>query len=249
MFVYLSFILPVVLFNRSICSLIVVAFLGFVGEGPPFYTQRRLANPTKWFSFQFYEDTHWGNLCFFLSIHLFHCTFFSKYVSLLCLSIFRFFCCLSWYLPPIYLQSTYLYVYLRTFSSCKPSVLSIVSFNMSNIDIFVCSLFCLCLPKLFFFTMFLWVYWSVFLSIICLLYVTIWFLYYWFIDISVYLVICLSFSFILSVSPSSTHSSQSLYLSIFLSTCRYVSCWCSGYPSSYLWFFSYVHSLHDSFFT
>ena len=87
---------------------------------------------------------------FFLSIHLFHCTFFSKYVSLLCLSIFRFFCCLSWYLPPIYLQSTYLYVYLRTFSSCKPSVLSIVSFNMSNIDIFVCSLFCLCLPKLFF---------------------------------------------------------------------------------------------------
>lgn len=220
MFVYLSFILPVVLFNRSICSLIVVAFLGFVGEGPPFYTQRRLANPTKWFSFQFYEDTHWGNLCFFLSIHLFHCTFFSKYVSLLCLSIFRFFCCLSWYLPPIYLQSTYLYVYLRTFSSCKPSVLSIVSFNMSNIDIFVCSLFCLCLPKLFFF-------YHVSLSLLVSLpfyhlpavcnYLVSLLLIYWYICVSSHLPIILFYSICFSFFHPFFPVPLSIHLSFYLS--------------------------------
>lgn len=154
-------------------------FYFFFNWGPPFYTQKGRADPTKrcLYCVFFRQGNPWSKpLCSssYRSVHLPFCQIW----FFIC-SFFEGATMISFYLLSIFLSS-YL-VFLQCFCSIY------VSFQ--HIDMLVFWLFCLCLPMLLlcFFCL------SVLLSFHPSVYVTIYFLYYWSIDISMYLVICLSF--------------------------------------------------------
>ena len=206
-------------------------FYFFFNWGPPFYTQKGRADPTKrcLYCVFFRQGNPWSKpLCSssYRSVHLpfcqiwfFICSFFEGAIMI------------SFYLLSIFLSS-YL-VFLQCFCSIY------VSFQ--HIDMLVFWLFCLCLPMLLLLCFFLFICPSFFSSICLCNYLFSLLLIYWYIYVSSHLpIIPIYMSMCLPSPPSSNLSS------IILSTCRCVSCWCSFYRSIYLWFSFYVLSFHDS---